>query len=300
VNDAQILIVDDEPQIVSAYREWLERDGYQVATAASVQEALNCLRASRFDVVLLDQRLPGSTETEAGLDLIAEATLGGGKVFIVTAHATEEAIDKAFLRGAHDYLTKERLPVMRAMLRQKVRRAVDLVVAERAASRTPDERHKYILTLWHEVEGERNSQKKGRLFEELLAEIFRTVPGFEVHGSERSEDEEFDLVITNRAPDWQRESEFILVEAKNWSSKVGPDQYDRFFRKLERRAGRAKLGFLFSVGGFTEGVKTARLTDRQRSEMIVLADRSALEKLVQASDRNAVLHELHQKSVINS
>lgn len=295
--DGKILIVEDEPQFVDLYRRWFEEDGYSIHTAATVPEARACLASDSYDVVLLDQRLPGSTETEAGLDLVSEAAIGGGKVFIVTGFATADAIERAFHRGAHDYLTKDRIGIMGPLLRMKVRRAVELVATERAASRTPSERDQHIRRLWSELPSETNAQRKGRVLEELLAEIFRSVPGFTVHPNERSDDEEIDLFITNRAADWATESPYFLVEAKNWSSRVGPEHYDRFLRKLERRAGRVRLGFLVSLGGFTEGVQTTWAADRTKPELVVLVDRPDLEQLA-SGNRSDALHELHRRAVV--
>lgn len=299
--DGTILIVEDEPQFIELYRRWFEDDGYSIRTAATVPEARACLATDTFDVVLLDQRLPGSTETEAGLDLVSEAAIGGGKVFIVTGFATADAIGTAFRRGAHDYLSKDRIGIMEPLLKLKVRRAVEQVATERAASRTPGERDDHIRKLWSELTGERNAQKKGRMLEELLAEVFRSIPGFAVHPHERTADEEIDLFITNQASDWATESPFFLVEAKNWSSRVGPEHYDRFCRKLERRAGRVRLGFLVALGGFTAGVQTTWAADRTKPELVVLVDRPDLEVLVSStvsSGRSAVLHDLYRRAVV--
>jgi len=216
----------------------------------------------------------------------------------VTGYATADTIERAFQRGAHDYLTKDRIGIMGPLLRMKVRRAVELVATERAASRTPDERDQHIRQLSLDLAGELNAQKKGRMLEELLAEIFRSIPGFTVHPNERSDDEEIDLFITNRSPDWVTESPYFLVEAKNWSSRVGPEHYDRFCRKLERRAGRVRLGFLVSLGGFTQGVQTAWAADRTKPELVVLIDRTALEHLVSSGSRGEVLLEMHRRAVV--
>jgi CheY-like chemotaxis protein len=53
-------VVDDEPQIVTGLRVFLEDEGMQVAGAASGEEALEIARAEcRFDVCIMDMRLPG-------------------------------------------------------------------------------------------------------------------------------------------------------------------------------------------------------------------------------------------------
>ncbi len=298
MKDARILIVDDEPSVVRLYRKWLEAEGHQVDDAGSLEAARQHFASSRYEVVLLDQRIPGSTETDAGLDLIGEAALTGAKVFIVTGHASEDAVERAFRQGVHDYITKGPAQAMGALLRHKVRIALEAVRSERAASRQPAERDAHIRALWGAVRTEKQPQRKGRALEELLAEIFRSVAGFTVYNNEWSPDEEFDLAIDNRSADWSTESSYLLVEAKNWSSSVGPDPYNSFFRKLERRGGRAKLGFLVAAGGFTAGVKTQWEADRKEDVLVVLVGPADLEALVSSTDRGALLRDLHRKAVM--
>jgi len=54
-----LLLVDDEPNIVSALKRLLRRDNYQVLTAASGREGLEMLAANKIDVIVSDQRMPG-------------------------------------------------------------------------------------------------------------------------------------------------------------------------------------------------------------------------------------------------
>lgn len=63
---ARILIVDDEVNIRKLYKSELEDEGYQVMTAASGAEALQVLRESAPDLVILDIKL----EQENGLDFL--------------------------------------------------------------------------------------------------------------------------------------------------------------------------------------------------------------------------------------
>jgi CheY-like chemotaxis protein len=53
-----VLVVDDEPEVVTMLKEALMRDGHQVATAPNGAAALEVLRTGRFDVVLCDIRMP--------------------------------------------------------------------------------------------------------------------------------------------------------------------------------------------------------------------------------------------------
>jgi response regulator RpfG family c-di-GMP phosphodiesterase len=64
-----LLVVDDEPRILSALRRSLRREGYELITSETVEEALRVLDARPVDAVLSDQRMPGTS----GLQFLAEA-----------------------------------------------------------------------------------------------------------------------------------------------------------------------------------------------------------------------------------
>ena len=55
---AQILVIDDEPDLRTLYELTLLREGYRVEAAGSVSEAWQHLEAGRFDAVITDMRLP--------------------------------------------------------------------------------------------------------------------------------------------------------------------------------------------------------------------------------------------------
>ena len=56
-----LLLVDDEPSILSALKRLFRPDGYRLLTAASGAEALELLASHQVDVILSDQRMPGMT-----------------------------------------------------------------------------------------------------------------------------------------------------------------------------------------------------------------------------------------------
>jgi len=65
---ARILVVDDEEIVLVALRDLLRRQGYEVATATGVLQALELLKRQAFTVVLTDQQMP----TLTGLEFLAE------------------------------------------------------------------------------------------------------------------------------------------------------------------------------------------------------------------------------------
>ena len=64
-----LLVVDDEPRILSALERSLRREGYELLTSETVEEALRVLDARPVDAILSDQRMPGTS----GLQFLAEA-----------------------------------------------------------------------------------------------------------------------------------------------------------------------------------------------------------------------------------
>jgi response regulator RpfG family c-di-GMP phosphodiesterase len=64
-----LLVLDDEPRILSALCRSLRREGYELITSETVEEALRVLDARPVDAILSDQRMPGTS----GLQFLEEA-----------------------------------------------------------------------------------------------------------------------------------------------------------------------------------------------------------------------------------
>ncbi len=101
---ASILIVDDDRAILNAFDQVLRREGYSVQLADEGSEALEKIRASNFDLVICDVRMPGMD----GLEVLSRIKYMNPEVdvIIITAYATVEDGVKAIKGGAYDYLTK--------------------------------------------------------------------------------------------------------------------------------------------------------------------------------------------------
>jgi DNA-binding response OmpR family regulator len=54
----KVLVVDDEPKITQIVGVYLEKEGYQVFTASTGKEALECAERKALDLIVLDLRLP--------------------------------------------------------------------------------------------------------------------------------------------------------------------------------------------------------------------------------------------------
>jgi len=100
----RVLVVDDEPDLLTLYELTLLREGLQVDTADSVEAARAQLAEQRYDVVITDMRLPDGTGLELMKRLEHEAR--GEKIIVITAYGSPENAVEALKAGAFDYLTK--------------------------------------------------------------------------------------------------------------------------------------------------------------------------------------------------
>jgi two-component system KDP operon response regulator KdpE len=117
---AKILVVDDEPQIRRVLRAALTEEGYAISDAKSGDEALLCLRESRFDLVLLDVNMPGMSGLEACREIRRNSEVG---IIMVTVRNSEADVIAALDAGADDYITKPfSMPSMLARIRANLRR----------------------------------------------------------------------------------------------------------------------------------------------------------------------------------
>jgi diguanylate cyclase (GGDEF)-like protein/PAS domain S-box-containing protein len=100
----RLLLVDDEPRLLASLYELLQGRGYQLVTAATGSEALGHLSRLRFDLVLLDLRLPDIGGHEI-MDFINEKGIGAD-VIVMSGEVGIDAAIGALKRGAYDYLRK--------------------------------------------------------------------------------------------------------------------------------------------------------------------------------------------------
>lgn len=117
-----ILIVEDEKKVSAFIKEGLLHSGYAVEAAESPAEARVLMKTHKFDLIILDVMLPGTT----GTDYAREIRSSGWNGFILMLTALSTTSDKiaGLDSGADDYLTKpfefgELLARIRALGRRK-------------------------------------------------------------------------------------------------------------------------------------------------------------------------------------
>jgi DNA-binding response OmpR family regulator len=99
----RILVVDDEAPILDLVRGYLEREGFEVATAADGPAGLEAVRVGSPDVVILDVMLPGLDGIEVCRQL---RTFSDAYVLMLTARSEEIDRIMGLTVGADDYLVK--------------------------------------------------------------------------------------------------------------------------------------------------------------------------------------------------
>ena len=157
MTNANILVVEDEPDIAALVAYHFAKHSYRVRTATSGDEALRSLGAETPDLMVLDLMLPGMSGLEVLREIRTRTELAGLPVIVVTARKEEQDRLDGFREGADDYVAKPFSPqelVLRveAVLR-RVRQAAPSGGAGRVIRIGPVALN--VDATWVEVEGER-------------------------------------------------------------------------------------------------------------------------------------------------
>src|SRR4026209_300722 len=106
MSKASILIVDDDPEIVTMLSTRLGKRGYQVTTAADGAKALELAKEQKFDVVLLDVMMPGKSGWEVARALKQDPATQDVKIVMVSAIGEKTNEITAPIYGADAHVDK--------------------------------------------------------------------------------------------------------------------------------------------------------------------------------------------------
>jgi putative nucleotidyltransferase with HDIG domain len=135
-----ILVVDDDRRVVDLLQISLTQNGYRVLTAMTGEEALDSVRRTPPDLVILDLRLPKKTGFEVCAALKSTRDTAHIPIVMVSASAEVDSRLQGLMHGADDYLTK---PFSPKELLIKVRRIFERM-----------ERHETLSVKNQELESE--------------------------------------------------------------------------------------------------------------------------------------------------
>lgn len=120
VPEARILVCDDEEHVLLTLQAILQEDGYRVDVASDGEKAIEALRASHYDLVLTDLKMPGVD----GLGVLAEVQKSSPTTvtLMMTGYGSVGSAIEAVHLGAYEYLLK---PMEVPELKQAVRRSLE-------------------------------------------------------------------------------------------------------------------------------------------------------------------------------
>jgi len=125
MNAEQILVVDDDPIVLESLGEFLRLEGFEVAGAATCQEAFQRLQDAFFNIVFTDINMPDVPGTEV-LKFVRERH-PDSEVVVITGYGSIEGAKECTRLGAYDYVTKPivdeqiKLIIARALEKQRLR-----------------------------------------------------------------------------------------------------------------------------------------------------------------------------------
>jgi signal transduction histidine kinase len=159
---ANILIVDDLPEKLLAFRTMLEELGENLVMARSGSEALAEVLKREFAVILLDLNMPDIDGLETAALIRDYKRSAHTPIIFITAYADEMQANKAYQLGAVDYILS---PIQPDVLRSKVRVFVELFQLQRRTREMAEER----VALARAEAARRAAEESNRRKDEFIA-----------------------------------------------------------------------------------------------------------------------------------
>ena len=222
MNTISILWVDDEIDLLKPHILFLEKKNYEVTTCQSGQEAIDEIESHPFDIVFLDENMPGLS----GLETLTEIkkldhTL---PVVMITKSEEEYIMDEAIGSKIADYLIK---PVNPNQILLSLKKSLDnsRLVSERTTANYQQEFRKIAMDLsmvnsheeWAEL-------YKKLIFWELQLEGIEDTGMFEILESQKVEaNNQFSKFVDKNYADWFHGSEGPTLSHELFKAKVLPE-----------------------------------------------------------------------------
>ncbi|MCK0119499.1 MAG: response regulator [Yoonia sp.] len=118
----RVLLIEDEPNIIEAISFILSRDGWTVHTHEDGETAMDKVRATPPDLIILDVMLPGRSGFDILRDIRAEPDFENLPVMMLTARGQVKDRELALRLGANHFMTK---PFSNQDVKDYVRKLMD-------------------------------------------------------------------------------------------------------------------------------------------------------------------------------
>ncbi|MGW9686190.1 T9SS response regulator signal transducer PorX [Flagellimonas sp. 2504JD1-5] len=222
MNKITILWVDDEIDLLKPHILFLENKNYKVVTSQSGQDALEELRNSFFDIVFLDENMPGIS----GLETLTEIKKLDASIPVVMITKSEEEyiMDEAIGSKIADYLIK---PVNPNQILLSLKKSLDnsRLVSEKTTANYQQEFRKIAMDLsmvnsheeWTEL-------YKKLIYWELQLEEIEDTGMTEILESQKTEaNSQFSKFIDKNYPDWFQNGEGPIMSHTLFRKKIQPE-----------------------------------------------------------------------------
>jgi CheY-like chemotaxis protein len=103
---SKVLVVDDDPEIVTFLSTLLELEGIESSVATSAAAALEQLQQGRPDLVLLDIAMPDRDGIDLCRELKSDPRTAEVPVFVVSARPGKDVVERALAAGAEEFIRK--------------------------------------------------------------------------------------------------------------------------------------------------------------------------------------------------
>ena len=161
MNQPQILIIDDEPDLREAIADTLSYEPYDLLFAENGEEGLACLRQHSPVVVLLDLRMP----VMDGLEVLQQLKVQQNDpylVIVLTGHGDDEDVEQCYELGIHAFLRKPfNIFELQGLIKHSINlkqaqnaekeRSAELVLARVAAEEANDTKSQFLRRMSHEL-----------------------------------------------------------------------------------------------------------------------------------------------------
>jgi CheY-like chemotaxis protein len=222
MSDIKVLWVDDEIDLLKPHILFLENKNYKVSTAQSGTEAIERIKEESFDIVFLDENMPGLTGLETLAELKEhEATL---PVVMITKSEEEYIMEEAIGSKIADYLIK---PVNPNQILLSLKKNLDhsRLVSEKTTSNYQQEFRKIAMdmSMINSYEGWSELYQK-LVYWELALEDIEDTGMFEILESQKTEaNNQFCKFIDKNYPSWfENGNEAPVMSHTLFKEKVVP------------------------------------------------------------------------------
>ncbi len=113
-----VLLIEDEPHIAEAIRYVLSRDGWEVVSHADGSDAIEVIRRTAPDVLVLDVMLPGRSGHEILAELRCDPALAALPVLVLTARGLRDTPEGATRVMAKPFVNADMVSAVRAIARR--------------------------------------------------------------------------------------------------------------------------------------------------------------------------------------